>query len=125
MEYRILYIILAILVLVVMFGSLRRYLTKMGYKDFNKHILDIKGKHEKRHFLDESTGNAYMIDTDTGELYFCTKLKTHVNIQKMRDEHKRYVENCDPNTFKKICDNYYDIIDKDIHYNIVDLLPKK
>ncbi|WP_455646112.1 hypothetical protein [Methanosphaera sp.] len=124
MYEKIIYIILAILVLVLIFKLLRRTLKKIGYKDFNKHILQSKNSHENMHFINETTGNTYMIETDTGVLYYCTKINPHQTVNNIKKEHNQFIKSCDPNTFVKISDNYYKIITNDIYFDIEKLSKK-
>lgn len=119
---RLIYIIIAILILALMFRILQRHLRKIGYKDFNKFLLNNKNTVKDKHFVNEKTGSAYMLNTYNGNLFYCTKITNAHTTAQIKQKHDSYVANCNPDDFIKISDNYYKIISENIYFDIETLL---
>jgi hypothetical protein len=117
----ILYIPIAISVLILIFIILKLQMKKIAKKDLNRQLLQKRGTDEDYYFQNEQTGKIYLLKTSSGELYHCLNGKNEFSNKKFSQIVVDLKYSGNVNDFEKLTDNYYELIEKDIYFNINDL----
>lgn len=116
----VLLLVLVVFVITVVVYA-KTQIKRADYKQVNNELLSKKGTKEEYYFFNEKSGNVFMFDTDSGELFYGTTVEK-TDLKHMKKEYNLFTKSTDRNDYKKISDNYYDIIEKNISFNVESLL---